>query len=645
MVGRALGGVVAMKPVRIVVAGVNGYGRNHLANVGRLAAMGRAELVGVCDVRPPSGLGVPVSADLPALIRETGAEIAVIATPIHTHAPLAVAALEVGAHVLLEKPPAPSVEEFAAISAAMAETGRACQVGFQSLGSEAIPAARDVLGEPIRGIGVAGAWTRPFGYYTRSAWAGHRRLDGVDVMDGALTNPFAHAVATALAVAGADTADSIAGIELELHRANAIESDDTSSARLRLADGTVIAITVTLCSERLRTEPYLHLHGERNSARLFYTLDEIETGGARTGYGRADLLGNLIAHVRDGADLLVPLARTGGFTRLLDAIRLAPEPRPIDPRFIRTDPSRLVLPGIEDLAVRSARDLRTLSELDFPESLGSRPEPWPEPVLRAGGRDVAVYAERGDLQATDAPRPHLHPVRTLGGTVVTEVQPDDHVHHFGAGVAISDVDGANFWGGSTYVRGEGPKMLPNHGRQRRRTLRPVDGGYAESLDWVGPDGTVLAGEERTLTARPVEGGWALDFAFTLTGRTGRPLVLQSSACKGRTGAGYGGFFWRAPKDATGLDVFTAEASGEEAVHGSVTPWLALTSDAWSLVFVQTAGLDPWFVRVAEYPGVGPALAWDEPLTVPGRLERALTVVVADGRLTPGRARDLVEGMA
>ncbi|MER7546358.1 DUF6807 family protein [Spirillospora sp. NPDC127506] len=629
-----------MRPVRVVVAGVHGYGRNHLENVRRLAAAGRAELAGVCDVRPPSGLGVPAAADLPSLIRETGAEVAVIATPIHTHAPLAVSALRAGAHVLLEKPPAPSVAEFEAISAAAAETGLACQVGFQSLGSAAIAAAREVLGEPVRAIGVAGAWTRPFGYYTRSAWAGRRRLDGVDVMDGALTNPFAHAVASALAVAGADTVDSIAGVELELYRANAIESDDTSSARLRLADGTVVAITVSLCSGR-RTEPYLHLHGETRSARLFYTLDEIETDdGVRTGYGRADLLADLLSHVRDGTEPLVPLARTGGFTRLLDAIRLAPEPEPVGGRFVRAEPSRLVLPGIEGLVVRAAEDLKTLSELGFPESLGTVDAPWPETVLRAGAREVAAYVQRGDLRATDAPRPHLHPVRTLGGTVVTEVQPDDHVHHFGAGVAISDVDGVNFWGGSTYVPGEGPKILPNHGRQRRRELRPVDGGYAESLDWTGPDGTVLAAEERTLTARPVPGGWALDFAFTLTGRTGRPLVIQSSACKGRAGAGYGGFFWRAPKDSSGLAAFTGEASGEKAVHGSVTPWLALTSDAWSLLFVQTAGLDPWFVRVAEYPGAGPALAWDEPLTVPDRLHRAVTVVVADGRLTPDRARGL-----
>ncbi|XRQ12268.1 DUF6807 family protein [Actinomadura welshii] len=633
-----------MRPVRVVVAGVNGYGRHHLENVRRLAAAGRAELAGVCDIAPPDGLGVPTSADLAALIRETGAEAAVIATPIHTHAPLAVAALRAGAHVLLEKPPAPSVEEFATISAAVAETGLGCQVGFQSLGSDAIPAARDVLGEPVRAIGVAGAWTRPFGYFTRSAWAGRRRLDGVDVMDGALTNPFAHAVASALAVAGADTVDSVAGIELELYRANAIESDDTSSARLRLVDGTVIAITVSLCSAR-RTEPYLHLHGGARSARLFYTLDEIETAGVRAGFGRTDLLGNLIAHIRDGADLLVPLARTGGFTRLLDAIRRAPEPRPIEARHVRTEPTRLVLPGIEGLAVRAARDLATLSELGFPDSLGPVDEPWPETVLRVDGREVASYIQRGDLQPTDAPRPHLHPVRTLGGTVVTETQPDDHVHHFGAGVAISDVDGANFWGGSTYVRGEGPKILPNHGRQRRRTLRPVPGGYTDRLDWVGPDGAALAAEERTLTARPLAGAWALDFTFTLTGQTGKPLVLQSSACKGRAGAGYGGFFWRAPKESAGLAVFTGEASGEEAVHGSVTPWLALTSDAWSLVFVQTAGLDPWFVRVAQYPGVGPALAWAEPLTVPDRLTRAITVIVADGRLDPGQAADAVASLS
>lgn len=465
-------------------------------------------------------------------------------------------------------------------------------------------------------------------------------MDGIDVMDGALTNPFAHAVATALAVAGADTIDSVHDIELELYRANDIESDDTSSARIHLVDGTVIAVTVSLCADR-RHEPYLLVHGEKGPARLFYTVDEIEVDGMRTGHSRTDLLDNLVGHVLDDEELLVPLERTGAFTRFVDAVRLASPPQAIPEELQRVEPERRVLPGIAGLAVRSAERLALLSELGFPRARAAAD--WPETTLHAGDREVATYVQRGDLQATAAPRPYLHPVRTLAGTVVTETQPDDHVHHLGAGVAISDLDGVNFWGGSTYVPGQGPTILPNHGRQRRRLLRPVSGGFVEELDWVGPDGIVRVSEERTIATRLVEGAWALDFGFTLTNRTSAPLSVQSSACKGRVGAGYGGFFWRAPKNSAELAVFTAEAEGEQAAHGSRSRWLALVSDAWSLLFIQNDTIDPWFVRVAEYPGVGPALAWDAPLPLDRELFRSITVVVADGRLTPAQASHLAIG--
>lgn len=344
--------------MRIVVAGAHGFGRHYLARIERLAG---ATLAGVCDVRPVEGLDVPQSADLAALIKETRADLAVVATPIHTHAELAVAALRAGAHVLLEKPPAPSLPEFERIAAAVGETGLACQVGFQSLGSAALPAVRERVGR-VRRVGVAGAWERSRSYYERAAWAGRRRLDGVDVMDGALTNPFAHAVAAALAIAGGD----VERIELELFHANPIESDDTSSARLHLAGGVVVTITVSLCADR-RHEPYVLVEGEEGTARLFYTADEVEADGVRTGYGRTDLLENLVAHAREGVALLVPLASTATFTRLLDAVRLAPDPLPI-PSV--EEGERRVVPGIAELADRSATEGKLLSELGF-----TRPDP------------------------------------------------------------------------------------------------------------------------------------------------------------------------------------------------------------------------------------------------------------------------------
>ena len=45
--------------------------------------------------------------------------------------------MRAGADVLLEKPPTASLAEFEQLSAVVAETGRACQVGFQAQASQA----------------------------------------------------------------------------------------------------------------------------------------------------------------------------------------------------------------------------------------------------------------------------------------------------------------------------------------------------------------------------------------------------------------------------------------------------------------------------------------------------------------------------
>ncbi|GGS96850.1 DUF6807 family protein [Nonomuraea spiralis] len=624
-------------PVRVVLAGAHGHGRHHLDDLRRLAATGLVELAGICDVRPVEVAGgpLPQSPDLGGLIAGTGAEVTIVCTPIHTHADLAVTALRAGSHVLLEKPPAAGPRAHARIAAAVAETGLACQVGFQSLGSAAVPALRELIAGGalgrIRGIGGAGAWERPSSYFTRSSWAGRRRLDGADVVDGALTNPFAHAVATALALVDGP----VEAIETELYHAHPIEADDTSCLRVRIAGGPVITIAVSLCATG-RSEPYLVVHGEAGRATLTYTLDELRVEWAdgsveTTVHERTGLLENLIAHIRTGAGLLVPLSGTETFTQVLDAVRLAPEPLPIAERHqvVERDEAGEVthrfLPGIAELTARSARELALYSELGAP---------WTNVELRVAGTPVAAYEWRPDLPVTDSPRPYLHPVRTLGGLTVTQVRPGDHVHHLGAGVAISDLGGANFWGGRTHVRDRGPVWLADHGRQRHVAFtRLADDGFTEELEWIGPGERLIARERRTVAARPVGDVWALDLTFALTNLTGSPLEVNSSTTKGRPGAGYGGFFWRAPGTSTGRVTFPGD---EESVHGSRGPWVAMSGTEpdgrdWTLVFVQ-AGDDPWFVRMAEYPGVGQALAWDRPLVVEGTLTRRIVTVVADGRL-------------
>jgi hypothetical protein len=103
-----------------------------------------------------------------------------------------------------------------------------------------------------------------------------------------------------------------------------------------------------------------------------------------------------------------------------------------------------------------------------------------------------------------------------------------------------------------------------------------------------------------------------------------------------------------------VEVYTAQARGEDEVHGSVAPWLA-----WSADFAAGPGLDgpativiaapeaaktsePWFVRVRDYPGIGSALAWDSATVLPpgAVLSRRFDVAIADGRLTEAQSNAL-----
>ncbi|MDX3518029.1 Gfo/Idh/MocA family oxidoreductase [Streptomyces scabiei] len=377
-------------PLPLVLAGARGHGRWHLENIRRLADKGIVRLAGICELTPlgadeiPDGLGTPEqSADFGALLDSTGAAIAVICTPIPTHTDLALTAARRGVHVLLEKPPAPSYAEFRRMADGVAAAGTVCQIGFQSLGSHALPAIRRMVADgligEVAGIGGAGAWARAETYYRRAPWAGKRRMNGVDVIDGALTNPLAHAVATGLALAGADRAEDVAAIETELLRANDIESDDTSCVRVTTADGGRITVAATLCAED-PDEPYNVVHGTSGRITFWYKQDRVLVQRAGHGpeeieYGRTDLLENLVDHLVDGTELLAPPEVTGAFMKVVEAIRVAPDPvaLPADAWHRLPDEDRRVVDGIDGLVAAAADNLALYSELGAPWALSAPP--------------------------------------------------------------------------------------------------------------------------------------------------------------------------------------------------------------------------------------------------------------------------------
>ncbi|MEY9933874.1 putative dehydrogenase [Catenulispora sp. GP43] len=380
----------------VALVGVHGHGRWHARRIAELEQAGRLRLAAVADPRPPEPGTVPEGvaryATLEDLLAAAPPDITLIATPTPTHFALAEAALRAGSDVLLEKPPVTGLAELAALRATAARTGRIVQVGFQSLGSAALPALRTLMADgtigEVTGVGAAGAWCRPETYWRRAPWAGKRWMNGVPALDGALTNPFAHAVVTALAVLGEDAMAQVPErTRLELFHANPVEADDTSAVRIELPGAPPILVAVSVCAPKAaEIDPWVRVQGTEGEAVFHYTAGRLSVSrfnsGVSTGveelsqaFPEADLLANLLDHRArpDEVPLMVPLEDTIGFTAVLEAVRDAPEPRAIAPEHVRVEDSEVgratTVPGIVDLVQACARGQLLFSEAGAPWAL------------------------------------------------------------------------------------------------------------------------------------------------------------------------------------------------------------------------------------------------------------------------------------
>jgi predicted dehydrogenase len=405
-------------PARLILVGVRGFGQVHAERIARLQEQGLVELIAAVDpgvvLDSPTIYGVDLYADLAEALTAVGpVDVVIIAAPLGAHFQLATIALGAGADVYLEKPPVASLDDFLSLLQVQQQTGRAVQVGFQSLGSHAL----EMLTEDALGIGrlvsvsAVGAWSRTVGYWTRSPWAGRRSLGDQPVVDGVATNALAHAVVTALAIVGCRRLDDVESVETDLYRANAIDSDDTSVVRIRTARGFQVTCALTLCAA-IEREPQVHIQGTLGRATFSYTADrvgvETEDRSRSETTTRVDLLENLLAHRREGTPLLVPLVSTGAFMRVLGAIAAAEEPVRIEPSAIRWEGEgrdrRPIVDNVEHWLWKSVLSGQTFAELGVPWAHRER-----DRILvraRLSDAEVAVYRDGRGTIPTSSPRPY-----------------------------------------------------------------------------------------------------------------------------------------------------------------------------------------------------------------------------------------------
>jgi len=150
--------------MRIGIAGAGRIAR--LQHVPAIAATPGMELVAIADPGLPTlGPSVRSYLDLDAMLAgEPALDAVAICTPPQVRGGLAAAALARGKHVLLEKPPAATVSEVAALGVLAERLGLTLFTAWHSLFSNAADRARDILAAR-RPVGMHVVWKEDFRKY------------------------------------------------------------------------------------------------------------------------------------------------------------------------------------------------------------------------------------------------------------------------------------------------------------------------------------------------------------------------------------------------------------------------------------------------------------------------------------------------
>jgi predicted dehydrogenase len=121
------------RPLRVAVAGLGYWGPNIARNVARLSD---AELAWCCDASEANRVRVAeqfpdvrFTPDLDEVLADDSVDAVALATPVPSHAELALRVLEAGKHCFVEKPMAQSAADAEAVVAAAQAAGRVLMVG------------------------------------------------------------------------------------------------------------------------------------------------------------------------------------------------------------------------------------------------------------------------------------------------------------------------------------------------------------------------------------------------------------------------------------------------------------------------------------------------------------------------------------
>jgi predicted dehydrogenase len=236
--------------VRVAVIGLGWPGQQHVAAYQRLPDV---DLVAICDInrtllaQTQAATGVPRAvASVEELLNLADLDAVSVCLPNFLHAPVAIAALESGRHVLCEKPLARTVEEGEQIAEAVARTGRVFMMALNNRFRPDMLALKQLVDEGGLGEIYYGkaSWLRRTWNPIVRGWFTNRAQSG----GGPLIDLGVHMLDLALWYMGNPHPAAVSGATYSLFREQvarqigSIDTEDLATGFVRLVDGRTVTV-------------------------------------------------------------------------------------------------------------------------------------------------------------------------------------------------------------------------------------------------------------------------------------------------------------------------------------------------------------------------------------------------------------------
>jgi len=228
-----------MHKLPLAVIGAGAIGRTHIALAQDHALF---DLAAIVDASAPAQalagqLGVPAYADTAAMLAAVRPDAVIVATPNATHADIGTQCLRAGAHVLMEKPIADTLDNATRLCSAAEAANRVLLVGHQRRHNAILRQARAIvqsgrLGTLVVANGMAN-WLKPDAYFD-VAW--RRQAGGGPILINLIHDiDLLRFLMGEVASVQASSANAVRGFEVE----------DTAAVILRFKGGALATLTVS----------------------------------------------------------------------------------------------------------------------------------------------------------------------------------------------------------------------------------------------------------------------------------------------------------------------------------------------------------------------------------------------------------------